>query len=224
MMFDPWYWIMIAPALIFSLIATVMVKSRFAKYSRIRCKSGYTGAQVSQAILHAYGLTNVSVESVGGHLSDHYDPRSRTVRLSPEVYSSDSVAALGVAAHETGHAIQHAQKFVPLVLRNAVVPLAGFGSHAAYIIFFIGLIMSFQPLIQFGIALFSVVVVFTIATLPVEINASTRAVALLTQAGVVTEEETSDVKKVLTAAALTYVAAALMAIMQLVYMILRSRR
>ncbi len=229
--FDASYLLYMIPGMLLSIYASMLVKSRFAKYSKVRSQSGYSGAQVAQAILHGHGIQDVKVEASQGRLSDHYDPRSKTVRLSPDVYNSTSVAALGIAAHETGHAIQHAEKYAPLVFRNLSVPVASIGTNFGYWIFIFGFIFSSSIgggtdlskfLMSAGIVLFATAVVFSIVTLPVEINASTRAVALLTQSGVITTQERSDVKKVLNAAAMTYVAAAISAIMMLVWMLVKA--
>jgi hypothetical protein len=224
MIFDPLYLILVGPAFLIALIAQAKVSSTFARFSKMASRSGYSGAQAARAILHGAGL-ELPVEPVPGRLTDHYDPRSRTLRLSETVYGSRSLAALGVAAHEAGHAIQHATGYAPMKLRTAVVPLAALGSHAWIWLFIIGLIMGSAGgvLIQAAIILFSAVVFFQIVTLPVEFNASRRAVALLTSQGIVAQDEVRAAKKVLNAAALTYVAAVLQSIMILVYMLARSR-
>ncbi len=216
--------LLLVPGIILSLYAQYKVKSTFQKYSKKKAVSGVTGAQASRRLLDQAGLTDVTIEEIPGNLSDHYDPRSRVLRLSQGVARSDSLAALGVAAHETGHAIQHANGYVPMQLRSAVVPAASFGSSLGPMIFFMGLIFaSFRPLMTIGIVLFTAAVIFQIVTLPVEFDASSRAMKLLQSNGLVVQSEAQGTRKVLTAAALTYLAAALMAILSLVRMILISR-
>ena len=203
-----------------SLLAQGKVKSTFAKYSKIRSRSGLTGAEAAQRVLASAGIYDVSIQRVSGNLTDYYDPRSKVLKLSDSTYGSDSVAAVGVAAHECGHAIQHQQGYGPLVLRSTLVPAANFGSQLAWPVFFAGLIFSLRPLLTAGIVLFSLAVLFQLVTLPVEINASRRAVSVLNSTGMVTQEESSGVKKVLTAAALTYVAALASSILQLLRLII----
>lgn len=216
--------LLLVPGIILSIYAQVKVKSTFKEYSKTKAVSGITGAQASRRLLDQAGLSDVAVEEVPGELSDHYDPRKRVLRLSEGVSRSDSLAALGVAAHETGHAIQHANGYVPMKIRSAVVPAASFGSSLGPIIFIAGLfISSFRPLMTLGIVLFTAAVVFQIVTLPVEFDASSRAMKLLQTNGMVVQSEAQGARKVLTAAALTYVAAALMSILTLVRMILISR-
>lgn len=220
MYFSPLYFIFALPALLLGLWAQMRVRSAFAKYSRVRAASGITGAQAARRILDANGLQNVMVERVGGRLSDHYDPRSKTLRLSEDVYSTPSLAAVGVAAHEAGHALQDKVNYGPLTLRSAMVPTVQIGSWLGPIIFMIGLFMSgmFGTTIAWiGIAVFGATALFSIVTLPVEFDASRRAKELLVSTGVVVPQEMQGVKGVLDAAALTYVAAALQAIMTLLY-------
>ncbi len=213
---------MLLPALVLALYASYKVKATYAKYLQVPTQRRVTAAQVAQEILARAGVTGVSIEATHRALGDHYDPRTKTLRLSAP--GSASVAAVGVAAHEAGHAIQHAQGYAPLALRSAVVPVASFGSQLAFPLFFLGLIFRADVLLNVGIILFAVAVLFTLITLPVEFNASRRAVAALGQSGLVTREELGAVKEVLTAAALTYVAAAAMAIMQLLSMLLIANR
>jgi len=216
--------LLLVPGIILSLYAQVKVKSTFKKYSKTKAISGITGAQASRQLLDQAGLSNVAIEEVPGNLSDHYDPRKRVLRLSEGVGRSDSLAALGVAAHETGHAIQDAKGYVPMKIRSAVVPAASIGSSLGPIIFIAGLFISSIPqLMTIGIVLFTAAVVFQIVTLPVEFDASSRAMKLLQSNGMVVQSEAQGARKVLTAAALTYVAAALMSILTLVRMILISR-
>lgn len=223
--YDPVSFVVLLPALVLAIYAQWKVSSTFRRYSEIRSSTGYTGAQVAAELLRRNGITNVKVEPIEGMLSDHYDPRQKVLRLSPEVYGSDSIAAIGVAAHEAGHALQDKQRYPALALRAAIVPLASFGTSAAWILFIIGLITSSPRLMDLGILIFLGYVAFAIITLPVEFNASSRAVAQLTGQGLVLPQEAQGVRAVLNAAALTYVAAAAMAVLQLVRLILlRSSR
>jgi Zn-dependent membrane protease YugP len=216
--------VILAPALILSLYAQYKVRSTYKRFSKKQAASGLSGAQASRRLLDSQGLGDVSIEVVPGELTDHYDPRTRVLRLSKGVATSGSLAALGVAAHETGHAIQHAQSYVPMRIRSAVVPAASFGSSLGPILFIIGLFMSaFRPLMTIGIVLFTAAVIFQIVTLPVEFDASSRAMKLLRSNGMVVAGEADGARSVLRAAALTYVAAALMSILMLVRMILISR-
>ncbi|MDX1665110.1 MAG: zinc metallopeptidase [Candidatus Promineifilaceae bacterium] len=223
--FSPLYLLFALPGLLLGLWAQVRVKSAFSKYSDVRTSRGLTGAQVARTLLDAEGLYDVEIEMSQGMLSDHYDPRTRVLRLSPDVYRQPSVAAAGVAAHEMGHAMQHARNYAPLGIRSALVPAASFGSSLAPIIFFVGLIMEgFLPfgsqIAWLGVILFAAAVLFTLITLPVEFDASRRAKKLLASHGIVMGEEKKGIDKVLDAAALTYVAAAVAAIGQLLYYIL----
>ncbi len=218
--FDPLYFIISLPALALGLWAQMKVKSAFNKYSRVSAGRGATGAQVARRILDSNGLGHVNVEESRGFLSDHYDPRSRTLRLSRDVYQLNSVAAVGVAAHEAGHAIQHSTNYAPLALRSAIVPSVQIGSWLGPIIFIIGMFMG--PGLGFtisliGLVLFAAVAVFTLVTLPVEFNASKRAKEVLVTQGFVGQHEMKGVNAVLDAAALTYVAAAIQAISALLY-------
>jgi uncharacterized protein len=219
---DPLYWMMMAPVLILSLYASIKVKSTFRKYSKVMSASGLTGAEVAMQILRRNGLTGVSVTETGGFLSDHYDPTKKVVRLSPDVFRSNSIAAIGVAAHETGHAVQHAKAYGPLALRNTMVPVANIGSSLSWIIIIAGFIFGVMGLIKVGIVLFSVVVFFQLVTLPVEFNASSRAKAMLSSYGLISETELQGVGKVLSAAAMTYVAAAASSVMTLLYYLIRA--
>lgn len=223
MIFDPLYLLMIAPTLILSVWASAKVKRAFAKYSKVAVSSGRTGAQVAQAILDHNGISDVRIETARGTLSDHYDPRHKVLRLSEPVYSGRSVAAAGIAAHEVGHAIQHKVAYKPLVLRQTLAPLAQLGSNLSWILILAGMFLAMAQLTWAGIALFSVAVVFTLITLPVEFDASRRAKLALPQLGLVSASDTKGVNAVLDAAAMTYVAAAATAVMQLVYFVLRAR-
>jgi Zn-dependent membrane protease YugP len=222
---DIYYVVLIVPTIILSLIAQFLVKSTFAKYSKVRSINCVTGRKAAAMLLQANNIENVAIEPVAGSLTDHYDPGAKVLRLSQPVYQVDSLAAIGVAAHETGHAIQHAQSYGPLGLRSALVPVANIGSSVGPWLAVIGLAVSLPFLIDIGIILFSAAVLFYLVTLPVEFNASNRAIAILRNNSVLNEEELAGVKKVLRAAALTYVAAALGAVMNLVRLILlRNRR
>ncbi|HOG51828.1 MAG TPA: zinc metallopeptidase [Lentisphaeria bacterium] len=221
---DPMYWLFAIPGLILSMLATMYVKSAFAKYSQVKSARGMTGAQAAYEMLLRSGVTDVKIEPVKGFLSDHYDPTSRTLRLSPDVFHSSSLAAIGVACHEAGHALQHAGSYAWLGLRTSLVPAASIGSNFAYILFFLGLFINSMMLVKIGIILFSLAVAFTIVTLPVEWNASARAKVAMVEHGIVTVAEREDASAVLNAAFLTYVAAAVSAILNLLYLISRSRR
>ena len=217
---DPMYFLVIL-AFIFSMVAQTKVSTTFKKYSRVRNRAGFTGAQVATQMLQNAGIYDVSVQRVAGNLTDHYDPRTKTLRLSQSVYDSTSVAALGVAAHETGHAIQHDVGYAPLGLRSMLVPLANFGSRLAIPLILIGFFFSGggSTLVTIGILFFSLSVLFTLITLPVEFNASHRAIDLLVADGFLASDEIGGAKKVLSAAAMTYVAAAFAAIAELLHLL-----
>lgn len=217
------YILLVLPALLLSLYAQVKVKSTFAKYSHEMSRRRMTGAQAAEYLLQANDITDVKIEQVAGSLTDHYDPSSKTLRLSQSVYGQSSIAAIGVAAHETGHAIQHAKKYGPLVLRSTLVRMANIGSGLGPTLAIFGLVFSWGFLIDLGIILFSAAVLFYLVTLPVEFNASSRAIAILRSSSALDETEISGVRKVLSAAAMTYVASALTAIMSLLRLILLSR-
>lgn len=220
--FDPTYLLVVIGAVI-CLIASARVNSTFNKYAQYRSMSGMTGAQAAERILHAAGIYDVSIQHVSGNLTDHYHPGKKTLNLSDAVYNSTSVAAIGVAAHECGHAIQHQQGYVPLSLRTAIVPVANIGSTLSWPLILIGLLFSRNTgsfLINLGILCFSFAVLFQLVTLPVEFNASSRALALLGQQGILSESELSYTRKVLKAAALTYVASAAAALLQLLRLLL----
>ena len=226
--FDPTY-ILIIIAAIISLIAQWRVNSAFSKYSRVASMSGMTGAQAARMILQSNGINDVSVQRISGKLTDHYNPSTKVLNLSESVYGSTSVAAIGVAAHECGHAIQHARGYFPLSLITALVPVANIGSQLSWVFIIVGAILSFnQTLITIGIIMFSAAVLFQLVTLPVEFNASARALEQLESNGILYRDEVSQTRKVLSAAALTYVAAAATAILQLLRLIIlfggRGRR
>lgn len=224
MFFYDWTMIIVLPALLLALFAQSKVSSTFNRYAKVYARSGLTAAQAADAIMQKSGITDVRIEHVRGNLTDHYDPRDRVLRLSDGVYDSTSIAALGVAAHEAGHAVQHAQGYMPLEIRNVFAPVASIGSNAAIPLFIVGLLFSWEPLVTIGLVCFSFAVVFSLITLPVEFNASNRAVAALSGYGYLTQEETQGASKVLSAAALTYVASALTAILQLVRLFILSGR
>ncbi len=219
MIFDPIYFLFIAPAALLGMWAQYRVKSTYAAASKVR--ANLSGAAAARLILNSAGLYDVGVEAIGGHLSDHYDPRARVLRLSPEVYSHASQAAVGIAAHEAGHAIQHARQYAPLTIRNAAVPVANFGSSTSMAMVIGGMIFQLDALLLLGIAAFSCVVFFQLVNLPVEFDASYRAKKLLVEHQIVPQQEMVYVNKVLNAAALTYVAATLQAVLTLAYYILR---
>ena len=211
------YIVLVLPAMILALYAQNKVNSTFKKYSRVASRSGMTGAQAARRLMELNGIYDVSIERVSGNLTDHYDPSKKVLRLSDSVYSDTSVAAIGVAAHETGHAIQHARGYAPLTLRTVMVPLANLGSTLSMPLIFLGILFSFSSrmgnsMINLGILLFGLSVVFTIITLPVEFNASRRAVACLGDSGILYDDEIGGVKKVLSAAAMTYVASTAVAL------------
>lgn len=224
MFFYDWTIIIVLPALLLALYAQSKVSSTFNRYSKVYARSGLTAAQAADAIMRQNGITDVRIERVRGNLTDHYDPRARILRLSDGVYDSTSIAALGVAAHEAGHAVQHAQGYMPLEIRNVFAPVASIGSNAAIPLFILGLLFSWEPLVTVGLVCFSFAVVFSLITLPVEFNASSRAVASLSGYGYLSQEETDGAQKVLNAAALTYVASALTAILQLARLFILSGR
>lgn len=221
MIFDPFLFhpsaILLIPAIILTVYAQMKISGTYGKYSRVRSVSGLNGADVARMILNENGLYDVKIEQVAGNLTDHYDPRSQVVRLSSGVYSNSSLAALAVAAHETGHAVQHADGYVPLKLRSAFVPVATFGSQAGPFLILLGFFLPWMPfLLTLGIYAFAFAVLFQLVTLPVEFNASSRALAFLEKSSVLRgNEELTGAKKMLSAAALTYVAAALTAILTL---------
>ena len=219
---DPLYWMLMLPVMLLSFFASFRVKSAFKKYSQVRTAFGITGAQAARQILDRNGLNHIEVVETHGFLSDHYDPMKKVVRLSPEVYRSPSLASVGIAAHETGHAVQHAKSYAPLMLRNMMVPVASIGSNFAWIAIMAGFFIGMMGLVKIGILLFSAVVVFQLVTLPVEFNASTRAKEMLTGYGLISTGELAGVSKVLSAAAMTYVAAAASAIVTLLYFLLRA--
>lgn len=220
MMLDLRYFLFLAPALILAFIAQMWISSAYARGNQVGVRM--SGAEAARMILDKAGLHDVGIEMVGGHLSDHYDPRQKVLRLSQAVYAGRSASAVGIAAHEAGHALQDAHRYVPLVVRNLAVPLAGFGSNIGLLLLIVGLIFSIDILLWAGIALFSCVVFFQLVNLPVEFNASSRAKHLLYEYGIVGPHELGYVNSVLNAAALTYVAATLQALLTLLYYVMRA--
>ena len=225
---DPYYLILVLPTLIFAMYAQYKVKSTYQRYSQVPCRMGYTGAQAADTILRGAGIFDVGIEHVVGQLSDHYDPRKKMLRLSDSVFDSTSIAALGVAAHEVGHAIQHHEGYLPLKLRNAIIPVTQIASNLSMPLIFLGILFGGVRgntdfgyfLIQMGILLFGAAVVFQLITLPVEFNASRRAIAILGSSNLLLEDEIPQARRVLSAAAMTYVAAAATALASLLKLLL----
>ncbi|MEG0979938.1 MAG: zinc metallopeptidase [Oscillospiraceae bacterium] len=223
---DYYYLVLVVPALLLALIAQFKVKSTFSAYSNIRSQRGLTGEQAARQVLSHYGINDVNIEMVNGKLTDHYDPRDNVIRLSQDVYSSTSIAAIGVACHEAGHAAQHAQGYVPIKIRNAILPICNIGSTLGFPLAIAGIIFSFEPLISIGLLLYALVAVFQFATLPVEFNASSRAIKVIDEAGILNEDEAKGAIKVLKSAAMTYVAALTVSIANLLrlFMLANNRR
>lgn len=215
--------IILIPGLLLSMYAQFKIQSTFAKYLRVRSASGTTGAEAARRLLANARINDVAVEMTKGTLSDHYDPKHKVVRLSPEVYNGTSLASLGVAAHEVGHAIQHDTAYMPLSIRSMFVPVVNIGSTLSFPLLLIGLIFALEPLIWIGIYAFTAVVLFQLVTLPVELNASSRAMANLETAGFISGNEIAGTRKVLNAAALTYIAAAVVSILQLIRLLALAR-
>lgn len=223
MFWNDWTFLLLIPAFLFSLWAQFKTQSTFRKWSQIEAGRGITAEKAADQIMKSAGVNGVKIEKIPGQLTDHYDPRERVLRLSETVYGNSSIAALGVAAHEAGHAIQHAQGFGAIKIRNAIVPVVNITSNLAIPIFFIGLLVSLPILLKIGIFLFIGVVVFHLITLPVEFDASSRALKVLNMGAYLSPEELRGAKSVLSAAAMTYLAAALMAILNLVRLVLLAR-
>lgn len=224
MFYYDWTMILMIPGLLLGLWAQMKVKSSFDKYQRVLSRSGYTAEDVARMLLNRSGCDLVSIHKTSGTLTDHYDPRSNLLRLSASVYGSSSVAAIGVAAHECGHAMQHNENYGPLKLRSLLVPVVNLGSNLYFPIFLLGLVFSWEPLVYVGIACFGLTLLFALVTLPVEFNASSRAIRALREGGYLGEEELKGAKAVLDAAALTYVASAISSLLQLLRLILIARR
>ncbi len=214
------YLVLVMPAVIFSLIASAKVKSTFHKYERVQTRSGISGYDSARTILDANGLQDIRIEHVAGDLTDHYDPKNKVIRLSDATYASKSAAAVGVAAHEAGHAVQHARGYTPIKIRAAIIPITNIGSMLTFPLILIGFFLSFQPLVTLGIAFFALSTLFQLVTLPVEFNASKRAMQALRGSGRMYDDELTASRKVLSAAAMTYVAALAVSLMQLLRLIL----
>jgi len=222
MMFDPIYFVFLAPALLLSLWASFRTKSAFNKYSKVRVATGLTGAEAAERLLASAGIRDVKVVAHKGMLTDHYNPMTKTLALSEQVYGVPSIAAVGVACHEAGHAIQHATKYGPLALRSLLVPTANIGSTIGYLVMAFGLMLASTNMVLFGALLFSAVLLFQIVTLPVEFDASARAKQLAVSQGIVMQQEREGMDRVLNAAALTYVAAAISTLLTLLYFLFRA--
>lgn len=223
MFYWDWTMILVIPGLLLGLWAQMRVSSAFRKYSAVHARSGMSAEDVARSMLNQAGCGNVSIRTVSGNLTDHYDPRNNTLRLSDGVYGSSSVAAIGIAAHECGHAMQQHEGYAPLVLRSTLVPVVNLGSNLYFPIFLLGLLFSWEPLIYVGIACFALTLVFSLVTLPVEFNASGRALRVLDQQGYLSSEEMDGARAVLSAAAMTYVAAAISSLLQLVRLLVIAR-
>ncbi|MGQ0720578.1 MAG: zinc metallopeptidase [Candidatus Eiseniibacteriota bacterium] len=221
--FDPMYWVFLGPTMLLALWAQMRVKGAYGKWSQVEASSRMSGAEAAQRMLRSAGVGDVKIEAVQGFMSDHYDPRSKTLRLSPGVYQSSSVAAMGIACHEAGHALQHAQAYGPLTFRTAMVPVASIGSMLAWPMIIGGALLNMANLTLLGVVAFSAMVVFQVVTLPVEFDASNRAKRQLQQLGIIqSQKEAGGVAAVLDAAAMTYVAATITAVMQLLYFAMRA--
>ncbi|MCI6190198.1 MAG: zinc metallopeptidase [Clostridium sp.] len=216
--------LILIPAVIISFIAQMQISRTYSKYKSVGTRNGYTGQQVARMMLDEAGLFDIQIQIINQELGDHYSPSERILRLSPDVYNGSSVAAAGIAAHEVGHAIQHKESYKPIVVRNAILPIVNIGSSFSWIVFFLGLVLGISKLTTIGIILFSWVVVFQLITLPVEFNASSRALSILKSRNILYEDEAKGAKKVLKAAAMTYVAAVLHSISQLIRLLVISNR
>lgn len=222
--YDYYYLILVVPALIISLLAQLNVKNVYASMAKVKNSKNLTGAQAALNVLSYYGIHNVRVEVTGGKLTDHYDPRTNVIRLSPEVYSGSSIASVGIACHEAGHAAQHAQNYAPIKIRNSILPFANIGSSMGFTIAIIGYFMGLDLIVNIGIILFAAVVLFQLVTLPVEFNASSRALKVIGETNILYYDEIPKARKVLRAAAMTYIASLLVSIMSLLRLILRTNR
>lgn len=223
MWYDYYYFILVIPVMLVSLWAQIRVKGTYSKMSKLQNTRGLTGAQAAQRVLSYYGINDVRIEQVAGTLTDHYDPRDNVIRLSQGVYNASTIAAVGIACHEAGHAAQHAESYKPIAVRNAILPVANIGSSSGLWIAVIGLMLNWTILVQIGIILYAFVALFQLVTLPVEFNASSRALKVIDETGMLQDEEYKGARKVLSAAAMTYVAALLVSIMSLLRLILRAR-
>jgi Zn-dependent membrane protease YugP len=222
--FDEYFLMLIVPAMIFSLVMQIMVKSAYKRQSKVRNARGITGAMTAQMVLDFYGVRDVQIQVTRGRLSDHYDPRAKTIRLSEGVCNAASVAAVGIAAHEAGHAAQHAQSYMPIKVRNAILPVCNIGSMLAVPLMLLGVMLDFFGLVTVGLGLYALIVVFQLVTLPVEFNASRRAMEAIDSQGMLTGGDRAGARKVLTAAAMTYVAALVVSLANLLRFMLRFRR
>ena len=222
--FDQYYILLVIPALILSIWAQYKVKSTYKNFGKVNNVRGITGAYAAQAVLSFYGFTDVRLEPIKGQLTDHYDPKAKVIRLSEGVYASSSVAAIGIACHEAGHAAQHAQEYTPIKVRNSLVPVCNIGSKLGIPLALVGYFMSFEPLIYIGLILYGLIFLFHLVTLPVEFNASRRALSVIEETGLLYNDENNGAKKVLTAAAMTYVASMIVALANLLRLVLRFTR
>lgn len=224
--YDASYFYLILPAFLIAIAAQIAVKSAYKKMSRVYSKSGYSGAQAALAVLRYYGITDVRVEQCSGKLSDHYDPKNKVIRLSEGVFASTSIAAIGIACHEAGHAAQHASAYLPIKIRNSILPVCQIGSYAGIPLAILGMVLSFEPLIFIGLLLYSFIMLFQLVTLPVELNASSRALSVIQDTGLLRDEaELTGAKKVLRAAAFTYIAALITALANLLrFVMIFTRR
>jgi len=222
--YDYYYLILVVPALIVSLIAQLNVKKAYSSMAKIPNAKRITGAEAARRVLAHYNINNVHIEMTQGKLTDHYDPRSNVIRLSPEVFSGTSIASVGIACHEAGHAAQHAQSYAPIKMRNAVLPVANIGSSMGFTIAILGYFMGLDIIVNIGVILFAAVVLFQFITLPVEFNASSRALKVIDETNMLYDEEIPKARKVLRAAALTYVASLLVSVMSLIRLVLRTNR
>lgn len=224
--YDAYYFILVVPMLILSVIAQVMVKSAYSRQSKVLSQRGLTGQQAAARVLYHYGLNDVRIEQVSGKLSDHYDPRTNVIRLSDGVYNSTSIAAIGIACHEAGHAAQHAENYAPIKIRNAILPVCNIGSYLGIPLAVIGYFLGFEPLISIGLLLYALIAVFQFVTLPVEFNASRRAIKVIDDTNMLSDSEIVGAKAVLRAAAMTYITALLVSLANLLRLFLRfnSRR
>ncbi len=218
---DYYYIILVIPAMILAVWAQFKVKSTYNKFSNVSNSKGITGAYAAQAVLTHYGITDVRIEQVSGKLTDHYDPKAKVIRLSQGVYGSTTIAAVGIACHEAGHAAQHAQNYAPIKIRNSLVPVCNIGSSLGIPLAILGYFLGFEPLISIGLLLYAAIALFQVVTLPVELNASKRAMKVIDETGLLYDDEQGGAKKVLTAAAMTYIASMLVAIANLLRLILR---
>ncbi len=218
---DYYYIILVIPAMILAAWAQFKVKSTYNKFSKVSNNKGITGAYAAQAVLTHYGITDVRIEQVSGKLTDHYDPKAKVIRLSQGVYGSTTIAAVGIACHEAGHAAQHAQNYAPIKIRNSLVPVCNIGSTLGIPLAILGYFLGFEPLISIGLLLYAAIALFQVVTLPVELNASKRAMKVIDETGLLYDDEQGGAKKVLTAAAMTYIASMLVAIANLLRLILR---